>query len=164
MGYLTDDPLETTRRKICGTHLWFCHMVLLSVTWTFFIVGILSLPLVPDLGTLWLHWLYYNVSNETYFVFLKKNLHGYLFIFERRERESGGEAERERETEVIPSSLCSISTEPNTALKTMNCEIMTWAETKNQMLNQPRPPRSPSSENLFSTEPDFWLCGKRYIT
>ena len=28
------------------------------------------------------------------------------------------------------------STEPDAGLELMNCEIMTWAETKSQMLNQ----------------------------
>ena len=41
------------------------------------------------------------------------------------ETERGRERERERERERIPSRLCTISTEPNTGLDLINCEIMT---------------------------------------
>ena len=51
-----------------------------------------------------------------------------------REKEitSRGGAERKRE---IPSKLCAVSTEPDTGLELMNCEIMIWAKIKSQMLN-----------------------------
>ena len=46
-----------------------------------------------------------------------------------RERMSGGEAEREGDTESEAGSrLWAVSTEPDTGLELINCEIMTWAE------------------------------------
>ena len=55
---------------------------------------------------------------------------------EEREHTSRGGAERRREGERIPSSLCIVSTQPNVRLELTNCEIMTRAEIKSQMLNQ----------------------------
>ena len=49
------------------------------------------------------------------------------------ERETGGGAEREGER--IPSSFCTVSTEPDVGFELMDREIMTCAETKSQMLN-----------------------------
>ena len=47
-----------------------------------------------------------------------------LFIFEReREHASSGE-DREKGRERIPSRLCAVSTEPDTGLDLMNCEIV----------------------------------------
>ena len=54
----------------------------------------------------------------------------YLFILRKRERASqGGPArerkrERERERGRIPSTLCTISTEPDVRLEHTDCEIM----------------------------------------
>ena len=53
----------------------------------------------------------------------------------RGEAEREREREREREGERIPSRLNAVSTEPTMWLDLMNCEIMTWAKIKNQMLN-----------------------------
>ena len=50
-----------------------------------------------------------------------------------RERESMGGAERE--TERIPSRLCTVSAKPNMGLKLTNHEIMTCAKTKGQTLS-----------------------------
>ena len=54
------------------------------------------------------------------------------FFFERekeRQSASGGEAEREGDTESeVDFRLWAVSTEPNTGLKPTSCEIMTWVE------------------------------------
>ena len=59
------------------------------------------------------------------------------FILFLRETETAqvGERQRERGKERIPSRLHAASTEPNAGLELMNCEIMTWVETKSQMLS-----------------------------
>ena len=44
-----------------------------------------------------------------------------------------GEGQRERET--IPSGLYTVSAEPDVGLEPMNCESMTRAEIKSQMLH-----------------------------
>ena len=52
------------------------------------------------------------------------------FIFDRQSM-SGGGAERGGDTESkAGSSLWAVSTEPDTALETTNCEIMTWAKVR----------------------------------
>ena len=38
---------------------------------------------------------------------------------------SGGGTESERERERLPSTVCAVSTEPDTELDPTNCEIMT---------------------------------------
>ena len=48
-----------------------------------------------------------------------------MFILRERERMSRAGAEREKGRERIPSSLCTISAEPNAELEPMNREIMT---------------------------------------
>ena len=48
------------------------------------------------------------------------------------------EEERERERERLPSSLSTVSTEPNMGLEPTNCKIMTWATIKSRMLKQLR--------------------------
>ena len=53
----------------------------------------------------------------------------------KRERVSRGGAERERGRERIPSRLCTVSTETDVGFDPTNCEIMTWAKIKSQMLN-----------------------------
>ena len=60
----------------------------------------------------------------------KKLKNIYLFIFERpRQSASGGEAEREGDTESEAGSrLWAVSTEPDAGLELTNCEIVTWAE------------------------------------
>ena len=55
-----------------------------------------------------------------------------LFIFEKE----CGEGQRERGRERILSRLCAVSAELDVRLELMNREIMTWAKTKRQMLNQ----------------------------
>ena len=54
----------------------------------------------------------------------------YLFILERkrggeRERERTSKEGAEREEERIPSRFHTVSTEPDSGLKPMNCQIMT---------------------------------------
>ena len=44
-----------------------------------------------------------------------------MFIYFER----GGGAERERQTDRLPSRLCTVSTEPDAGLKLMNWETMT---------------------------------------
>ena len=46
-----------------------------------------------------------------------------LFIY--FEREKGGEEQREREEENLEQALCTDSTEPDSGLDLINCEIMT---------------------------------------
>ena len=46
-----------------------------------------------------------------------------------------GEGQRERERERISSTLCTVSTEPDTGLKLTNCEIMTQAKIRRLTLN-----------------------------
>ena len=53
-------------------------------------------------------------------------------------RERGKEGERERGR--IPNRLYTVKTEPDTGLELTNCEIMTWAKIKSQMLNRLRHP------------------------
>ena len=64
----------------------------------------------------------------------------FFFKFVYFERDSTwverGQRDRGRERERIPSRLCTVSTKPDMGLKPMNCEIMTWAQLKSQMLNQ----------------------------
>ena len=52
-----------------------------------------------------------------------------LFILRETETAQVGEGQRGRERESQAGS------EPNAGLELMNCEIMTWAETKIQMVN-----------------------------
>ena len=57
-------------------------------------------------------------------------------LFTLRDREEARVREgADRERERIPSRLQAISTEPNGRLEPRNCEIMTQAEIKSQMLN-----------------------------
>ena len=64
-----------------------------------------------------------------------KNFFKCLFLRER-ERVHGGGAEREREAERIPTRLHAVSPAPDAGLEPTNGEIMTWVETKSQMLNR----------------------------
>ena len=52
-------------------------------------------------------------------------------------------AERERETQRIPSRLCTVSAEPNVGLHLTNCEIMTGSEIKSQSFNRLSHPGAP---------------------
>ena len=52
-----------------------------------------------------------------------------------RESEQAGRG-RKRGRERIPSRLCIVSEEPNMGLILINHEIMIWAKTKSQLLNQ----------------------------
>ena len=78
-----------------------------------------------------------------------------MFIYFERERERAqvGEGQRER----IPSRLHTVSTEPDVGFNPLHPEIMTWAETKSQMLRQLSHPGAPIG--LFST----LLLGPYYI-
>ena len=50
----------------------------------------------------------------------------FIYFWERK-----GGAEREGDTESQEDSrLWAVSTEPNTGLEPMNCEIMTWADVR----------------------------------
>ena len=71
-------------------------------------------------------------------------------------KERGGERERERERERegrerIPTRFHAVRTEPKVGLKIMNCEIMTLAEIKSQMLNQLNHPGTPQVGFLWTT-------------
>ena len=61
-----------------------------------------------------------------------------------KERVWGWE-QRERGRERIPSRLCTVSAEPDAALKFMNHEVMTRAEIENQMLSPLSHPVFPRS-------------------
>ena len=53
----------------------------------------------------------------------------YLFLRETETEWRWGRGEREGDTESEAGSrIWAVSTEPNTGLEPMNCEIMTWAE------------------------------------
>ena len=52
---------------------------------------------------------------------------------------------RERGRERIPSRLHTVSAEPDVGLETTNCEIMTWVETKSQILNLLSRPGAPGA-------------------
>ena len=69
----------------------------------------------------------------------------FIYLFWERER---GERQREKERERIPSRLLTVSAEPNTGLKLMNREIITWANIKSWSLNWLRHPGAPE---LFLT-------------
>ena len=65
-----------------------------------------------------------------------------MFILGERERErewvsgagmAAGEGGRGKQR--IPSRFCAVSAQPNSGLDLMNCEIMTWHETKSRTLN-----------------------------
>ena len=51
--------------------------------------------------------------------------------------------DRERGRQRIPSGIRAVSAEPGVGLKLMNCEIMTGAKIKSQLLNQLSPPGAP---------------------
>ena len=53
-----------------------------------------------------------------------------VYLFWEREKIQVGEGQTERGRERIPSSLHTVSTEPNVSLRPTNHEIMTWAEVR----------------------------------
>ena len=57
----------------------------------------------------------------------------------------------ERGRERIPNKLLTISAEPDVGLKLMNCEIMTLAKIKNQMLNRLSHPGTPKMTYIKKT-------------
>ena len=57
----------------------------------------------------------------------------FFFLFERQSVGRGG---AEREGERIPSRLRIVSAEPDVGLEPTNCEIMTRAKIKSQMLDR----------------------------
>ena len=61
-----------------------------------------------------------------------------LFILKETETETAWveRAQRDRERETENPQVGSALAEPDAGLDLTNCEIMTWAETKSQMLNQ----------------------------
>ena len=58
-------------------------------------------------------------------------------------RAGEGQRERGREGDRIPSRLCTARVEPDPGLELPNCEIMTWAKIKGQMLHQLSYPGAP---------------------
>ena len=88
----------------------------------------------------------------------------YLFIWERereKERERTQAGGLEGEGERISSRLFAECTAPCGACS-HNSKIMTWAETKSQMLNSTEPPRYPSLVYFcqFLYFWPFWLCSR----
>ena len=73
-------------------------------------------------------------SKQALFELTLKTKIMFIYLWEReRERErqsmSRGGAEREGDSESeVGSRLWAVSTEPDTGLELMDCEIMTWAE------------------------------------
>ena len=67
-----------------------------------------------------------------------------------RETKSKQGADRVRGRERIPSRSHPVSMEPDAGLKPMNCEMVTRAETKSQMLNRLSPPGAPTGPTLDS--------------
>ena len=114
----------------------------LSVVWNSGILSLLELTVAC--------WASYFTSSEP------QDLHSFLFslkfiyLFWERERVSKHKQGRGRDRgrERIPSRLCTVSTEPDVGLKPMNCEIMTWAETKSRPPNRLSHPRAPGSSFL----------------
>ena len=88
--------------------------------------------------------LYFNILWPSLELFFPLQL---IYSFWERKRVSKGgakkERERDRERERIPNKLPTVSAEPDAGLELMNSKIMTWAEIKNQMLNQPSHPVAP---------------------
>ena len=64
------------------------------------------------------------------------------------------EGERERERERAPSRFHAASRQPNSGLPLANCEIMTGAKIKTQMLNRLSHPGAPVCA-LYDCQPFF---------
>ena len=79
----------------------------------------------------------------------------FIYLFWERERERASTRDckqgwgRERGRERIPSSLHTVSIEPDVGLDPMNCEIMIWAKTKSQMLNWMSHPSAPERLKFY---------------
>ena len=84
-----------------------------------------------------------ETNRETDLVFKKC-----LFIFETERDCEGGRRGRERGRQRIPSRLCAVSAEPNVGLEFTSHEIMTWAKTKSETLNQLSHPGTPRNRPL----------------
>ena len=75
----------------------------------------------------------------------------YLFL---REREQEGERKKERERETdseAGSRLWVVSKEPNTGVKLINCEIMTWTKVRHNQLSHPGTLR----HKILNKEPSY---------
>ena len=55
---------------------------------------------------------------------------------ERQREHTWGGVERQRVREKIPSRPCTVSAEPDGGLEPLNCEIMTRAKIKSQVLTE----------------------------
>ena len=93
---------------------------------------------------IWLHYLFNFMPTILDFlvVSLKKFFLTLIYFWERQtEHKSGVEEERERvrESEAV-SRLWAVSTQPNTGLELMSCEIMTWAKVRHWLTEPPRCP------------------------
>ena len=78
----------------------------------------------------------------------------FTYFFERDKEQVGKGREREGDRE--PSRLHAVGTEPKAGLELTNCDIMTWAETKSQTLNQLSHPGGPGHWNFWLTSsPDI---------
>ena len=83
----------------------------------------------------------------------------FIYLFWEREHEPG-EGEREREGERESQA---VSTELDEGLDLTNCEIMTWAEIENRVLNQLSHPGTPSECFLkFHRLPLAWMLHPFY--
>ena len=95
-----------------------------------------------------------SIALGLYFSILQTKPYSTIFLmfiyFEReRARERGRGRGRERGRERSPVRLHTVSPEPNMALDLTNHEIMTWAETKNWMLNRLSHPGVPWYDFLY---------------
>ena len=62
-------------------------------------------------------------------VFYSSHFFSFFYFFERRSTSTGMQVGKgQRGGETIPSSLCTVSMEPDAGLKLMNRESMTWAD------------------------------------
>ena len=68
-----------------------------------------------------------------------------IFIFFKK-----GEMGRDRRRARILSRLHTVRAEPDAGLEPTNCEIMTWAEIRSQLLNQLSHPGAPFQVSLTS--------------
>ena len=89
------------------------------------------------------------------FFFLKEFLFFFMFIYFERECEWGRGTERGRQRESQAGST--LSAKPDVRLKLVNHEIMTWAETKSQLLNRLNHRGTPVGAFFLNPLSDLWL-------